>query len=81
MLSALCELLEAKIERLSNSEKAQAFIGSIHLQKPPFISLMYENMKDISYDEFASSAMTFLKNYDEMLQNETKYIEIREEGG
>ena len=80
MLTNLCNLLESKMEKMSSGQKAEIFIGTIHIQQDPVFSMMYKIIDKIPYAEFGSAIINFLKNYDAMLVEEQNSIEINDEG-
>ena len=80
MVTDLCKLLKLKIKDISIREKIEIFIGTIHLQQEPLLTLMYELIAGIPIPEFALATMNFMRNYDIMLQNEPRTIIINHTG-
>jgi hypothetical protein len=80
MITDLSDSLSAKIKTASAREKIEIFIGTHHLQKEPFLSLMYGLISGIPYLDFVSATMAFMKNNDAMLAQEPKSITINETG-
>jgi hypothetical protein len=80
MISDLSNSLSPKMQTSSVREKIEIFIGTHHLQKEPFLSLMYGLISGIPYLEFVSATMAFMKNKDTMLALEPKSIIINETG-
>ena len=80
MITDLCDLLKKKVENISVREKTEIFIGTVHLQQEPVMTIMYELISGISYDDFVLTTMNFMKNYDDMLFDEPKSININETG-
>ena len=80
MVTDLCKLLKLKIKDISIREKIEIFIGTIHLQQEPLLTLMYELIAGIPIPEFALATMDFMRNYDIMLQNEPRTIIINDTG-
>ena len=79
-MTNLCNLLESKMEKMSSRQKAEIFIGTIHIQQDPVFSMMYKIIDKIPDTEFALAVINFLRNYDAMLVKAPKAIEITEEG-
>ena len=64
MITDLCDLLQKKVENISVREKTEIFIGTVHLQQEPLVTIMYELISGISYDDFAVTTINFMKNYE-----------------
>jgi hypothetical protein len=80
MLTDLCDLLESRMESLSLRQKAEIFIGTIHIQKDPVFSLMHKLVKDIEYKEFGYIILDFLKHSDATLEKELTLISMTDKG-
>ena len=80
MVTDLCKFLKLKIKDISIGEKIEIFIGTIHLQQEPIVTLMYELIAGIPISEFSHATMNFMRNYDIMLQNEPRTIIINDTG-